>query len=696
VTKYLLNLFAFLQASAGHPGAPDETAARRTNPGFRPIRWILHRVNSMDSTRLTERSRPSPPSAGTRETADLRIDRAIHAAQDYLVRRQDPSGYWFAELIGDSMLESDYVMVMHFLGRVDENKQRRLLKYVLSQQNPDGGWSIYHGSPSNPDVTLKAYFALRLAGYTDDDPRIRKARRRIVDLGGIEATTSYTKFYLALFGQYDWEKLPAMIPEIALLPPHRLGFNLYRISSWTRTIVIPMLILYALRPRVEIPFSVHDLLIPYTPRPAPSLKKAFWHTVFRLADRVMCIYDRVHIKSLRRRALDRARRWMLERAMQPGGLGAIYPPMINTVLALKALGYGPDSPEMRKAVRDLADLEIADDGIMRVQPCFSAIWDTAWAVHVLARGGRVDSPAVQHGADWLLSKEVFTGGDWQVNCPGVEPAAWAFEFDNPVYPDTDDTAAVLMALHFAGRGRDPGFKKAVRWLEAMQNPDGGWGAFDRGVACEIFENIPWADHNALLDPSTVDLSGRIIEAFGYIGRRTDDPMVARAIDFLKRSQEPDGSWYGRWGVNYIYGTWQVLVGLRAVGQDMSEAWVRRAADWLVRVQNPDGGWGESCRSYDDIGFKAAGVCTPSQTAWGLLGLLAAGLTLLDAPVRRAVDHLLDTQRTGGSWDETENTGTGFPRVFYLVYTMYRDYFPLLALQMVRDAAAPRSGGKAAS
>jgi squalene-hopene/tetraprenyl-beta-curcumene cyclase len=323
---------------------------------------------------------------------------------------------------------------------------------------------------------------------------------------------------------------------------------------------------------------------------------------------------------------------------------------------------------------------------MRVQPCFSAVWDTAWAVHALARSGRAASPAVRRGTDWLLSKQVVTGGDWQIHNPGAEPAAWAFEHDNPVYPDTDDTAAVLMALHFANRRTAPGFAKALRWLESMQNSDGGWGAFDRNIDHELLEHLPWADHNALLDPSTVDLTGRIVECLGYLGRTTADPVVRRSLRFLKRSQEPDGSWFGRWGVNYVYGTWQVLVGLRAVGQNMQEAWVRRAADWLEAVQNEDGGWGETCRSYDEVGFKALGRSTPSQSAWGLLGLLAAGRPA-DAPaVRRATDYLLRTQRVIGGWDEDEHTGTGFPRVFYLVYTLYRDYFPLMALQAVREAS----------
>ncbi len=615
-----------------------------------------------------------------------RVEAALDAARSYLEGRQSPSGCWEAELLGDSTLGSDAVMLMHALGRVDAGRQSRFLAFVLNQQNPDGGWPIYHGGPSNRDATVKAYFALRLAGHDDSEPALARARRRILDLGGIEACNSYTKFYLALFGQYDWERLPTMLPEFMLLPPQSWGFNLYRVSAWTRTIIVPMLIIYGMRPRVEVPFSIHDLAVPYDP-PAPKTRKqAFWSGFFKLADRALNAYNRLHIRTLRKRALDAARRWMLERLRPAGGLGAIYPPMMNAIIALKCLGYRRESPEFARALREFENLEVRDGSEMRIQPCFSVVWDTAWAVHALARTGGPGAEAVRHGADWLLSKEIFTGGDWQVRNPGVEPAAWAFEFDNPIYPDTDDTSAVLMALFFADRQAEPGFEKALRWLLSMQNPDGGWGAFDRNIDIDVLNYIPWADHNALLDPSTADLTGRILELLGYLGYAPDRPAVRKGIDFLRRTQEPDGSWFGRWGVNYVYGTWQVLVGLRAAGQDMRADWIQKAARWLGRVQNADGGWGETCRSYDDPDCKGIGPSTPSQTAWGLLGLLAAGLPAADPAAVRAAEWLIRRQREDGGWDETEHTGTGFPRVFYLVYTMYRHYFPLLALHAFRAAA----------
>ena len=642
---------------------------------------------------------PDPRPVGD-AAGDPRLDAAIAAVERYLVSRQSAEGHWSAELVGDTTLESDAVMLMHFLGDVDATRQRRLLRYVLSRQNTDGGWPIYHGGPSDANATVKAYFALRLAGHDDAEEPVARARRRIVEFGGIEVCNSYTKFYLSMFGQYEWSRLPSMIPEIMLLPESRRFINLYWISAWTRTIVVPMLIIYALRPRVEIPFSVRDLLLPYAPPKAKSLKDLFWHRWFGLIDQAMRLYNHLPVRWLRRRALERARRWMLERMTVPGGLGAIYPPMLNSIIALRALGYPDDAPEMATALRQFRELEVEDGDVVRVQPCFSVVWDTAWAVKALARGGGAATAPVRRGADWLLEKEIFAGGDWQVNNPEGAPAAWAFEMDNPLFPDTDDTSAVLQALFFAGRSQEPGFTMALDWIGSMQNPDGGWGAFDRNVNLKILEYLPWADHNALLDPSTSDITGRILELYGHLGYREDAPFIRRAVRFLKGSQEPDGSWFGRWGVNYVHGTWQVLTGLRAIGHDMREDWVRRAVLWLTSVQQADGGWGESCRSYAEPETKGRGRTTPSQTAWGVLGLVAAGLPGTDEAIRRGVDHLIATQRPDGGWDETEQVGTGFPRVFYLEYTMYRHVFPMLALVAARDgvdtgAHPPRPRGTAA-
>jgi squalene-hopene/tetraprenyl-beta-curcumene cyclase len=617
---------------------------------------------------------------------DKNVERAIGNVQLNLVERQRPEHYWVGELIGDTTLESDYVTMMYFLDIVDTEKQRKLLNYVLSQQNEDGGWPIFNGGPSELNATIKAYFALRMAGHSEYEPRLRRAHEAILNMGGIEATNSYTKFYLAMFGQYEWEKLPAMIPEIILFPSW-FWFNIYEVSAWTRTIVVPMMIIYALRPSYDIDFSVRDLNVPFKHPKPDTAGKAFWQRYFKTADRLLHWYNRLPIKPLRRWAMHKAVNWMLERNKPPGGLGAIFPPMLNTMIALKALGYSKDSPEFQKALREFQELEVRDGDVIRMQPCHSSVWDTSWVVHSLARTGLKDHASVQKGAEWLQSKQVFSGGDWQIKNPGVEPAAWFFENDNAIYPDTDDTVAVLMALHFAGRDKDENFAKGVKWLLSMRNKDGGWGAFDRDNNKDLLNCVPWSDHNALLDPSTPDITGRILELLGYLGFTKEDRIVEKAIQYLRKNQEADGSWYGRWGVNYLYGTWQVLVGLNSVKQNMNRGWVKRAVEWLKSVQNPDGGWGESCRSYEDLKYKAVGPSTASQTAWGLLGLVAGRCSTKDPSVQRAVKYLIDTQNEAGGWDETEHTGTGFPRVFYLVYTMYRDYFPLLALHAYREALA---------
>jgi squalene-hopene/tetraprenyl-beta-curcumene cyclase len=656
----------------------------------RAVTEIRRRLNGNGRLDLLLRDRtPAPYRLPRIPRLDRDVDRAIGNAQLYLLSRQNAEHYWVGELIGDSTLESDYVMMMHLLGIVDADKQKKLLAYVLRQQNEDGGWPIFNGGPSDLNATIKAYFALGLAGYSEYDPRLRRARETILRLGGIEASNSYTKFYLAIFGQYEWEKLPAMIPEIMLFPTW-CWFNIYEVSAWTRTIVVPMMIIYALRPRIEVEFSLRELNVPFRhPRPETA-SKAFWQRYFKTADRLLHWYNHLPFKPLRSWAMHVAKSWMLERCKPPGGLGAIYPPMLNAIIALKCLGYSLDSPEMSKALAEFRELEVHDGDEIRIQPCFSSVWDTSWAVHALARSGLKDHPAVQKGADWLMKRQVFTGGDWQVKNPGIEPAAWYFENDNQIYPDTDDTSAVLMGLHFAGRGSDPNFVKGLKWMLSMRNRDGGWGAFDKDNDKELLNCVPWSDHNALLDPSTPDITGRILECLGYIGFTKEDKIVERAIDYIRRNQELDGSWYGRWGVNYIYGTWQVLVGLNAVRQNMNRGWVRRAVDWLKSVQNEDGGWGESCRSYEDLSQKAIGPSTPSQTSWGLLGLLAGRCSPKDPAVQRAVRYLISGQRDDGGWDESEHTGTGFPRVFYLVYTMYRHYFPLLALHAYREALA--SGG----
>ncbi len=633
------------------------------------------------------------PGPGPATAAADGLDAALGACRGWLIGAQAPEGYWVGELEGDTILESEYVLLMAFLGREGEPTCVRLCKYLHDKQRPDGGWAIYPGGPMDLSATVKAYFALKLVGMPLDHPTMARARELILRAGGAQACNSFTRFYLALLGQASYDECPSVPPELALLPP-RLGFSLYAMSAWTRTIVVPLSILSATRPVRELPpdRGIGELFrddLPRRPRRRTRWPVS-WTNFFLAVDRVLKWADRGLPASWRRPGLRAAHRWMLEHFEDSDGLGAIFPPMIYTVLALLSLGYERDSAPVRWALEKLDGLLIDEGDSVRVQPCLSPIWDTAIAAIALADGGLpAFHPAMRRAVRWLLDREVRTPGDWQKRRPGVEPGGWHFQFRNELYPDVDDTAMVILALRRAAMEGDAEAEAACRrgvdWLMAMQNRDGGWAAFDVDIDNEVLTKVPFADHNAMLDPSCADITARVVELMGMLGHRADHPVVARAIDYLRRTQEPQGCWYGRWGVNYIYGTWQVLLGLRAVDFPMDDPIAARAADWLESVQMPGGGWGESCRSYDDRSWMGRGEPTASQTAWAVLGLLAAGRPHSGA-VREGVRFLVDTQSPDGSWDEAPFTGTGFPGVFYLKYHLYRVYFPLMALARYRSAA----------
>jgi squalene-hopene/tetraprenyl-beta-curcumene cyclase len=611
----------------------------------------------------------------------------IERARRHLLALQAPDGHWVGELQGDTILESEYVLLMAFLGRERDAHVAKAARYILAQQLPDGGWNNYPDGPAELSVSVKAYCALKLAGQDADAPHMRRACDLIRRLGGAADCNSFTKFYLALLGQFPYHNCPAVPPEMMLLP--RWAYlSIYAMSSWTRTIVVPLSIFYAHKPVRRLPpeLGIAELFLapPDTPLwPHPPTRSWFtWTNFFLGLDQ---LFKRVEgwLGPLRRVALRRAVAWMKQHFADSDGLGAIFPPMIYTVICLKCLGEPDDSPEMRWALRQLEDLMIEEGDTLRLQPCFSPVWDTALTLKALADAGVTGShPASVRGVRWLLDREVRRPGDWSVSNPRVEPGGWFFEYHNGFYPDTDDTAMVLMALAKSGHAERaearPAVRRAVRWLLAMQNRDGGWAAFDRNINKQILTRVPFADHNAMLDPSCPDITARVLEALGHFGFRAGQRQVDRALAFLERTQEPDGCWLGRWGVNYIYGTWQVLEGLARVDHDLRAPMVRRAVAWLKQAQQADGAWGETCRSYDDPSLAGQGHPTASQTAWALLGLLAAGEA--DSPaVRAGIDWLLRTQRPDGSWHEDHFTGTGFPKVFYLKYHMYRLYFPLMAL-----------------
>lgn len=638
----------------------------------------------------TQRLQPvleSSSKPGLKERLRQAIDRTTH----YLLSIQKEPGYWVAELEADTTLESDYIFYLHILGKAERDRIAKLANTIRHEQLPDGGWNIYAGGPSELNATVKAYFALKLAGDSPEAPHMVAARKRALELGGLEATNSYTRFYFALCGKISWDLVPAMPPELILLP-NWFPINLYEMSSWTRGIVVPLTILYALKPEWRLPecASVHELFKD-PQRRIPSLQwdhhPFTWHNFFLVADRVFRLYESLPWKPFRSRALRRASRWLLEHLERSEGLGAIYPAMVNAIFALRALGYPADDPLTARERGFLQDFEIEEGDTIRLQPCLPPVWDTALTmVSLIEAGVAPHHPALVRSAQWLLSKQVLGPGDWQVKNPGTDPAGWAFEFRNDFYPDVDDSAFVLMALQPVAHP-DPArlkgaMKRGLEWIISMQNGDGGWGAFDKDNDCAVLTRVPFADHNAMIDPSTPDLTARALECLGRFGYSASHPAVRRAIEYLKKEQTPEGAWYGRWGVNYIYGTSGVLRALETVGFQNTE-FAQRALAWLRSVQNPDGGFGESIASYDDPSLKGKGQSTASQTAWGLIGLLAAG-SPSDPAALRAVNYLLDHQNEDGTWDETLWTGTGFPRVFYLKYHLYRINFPLYALARFRN------------
>ena len=628
-----------------------------------------------------------------------RVAAASDAARKYLLSLQESEeGYWCGELEADTTLESDYILLHALLGTGNPERIAKAAVYVLRHQNEDGGWPIYHGGPSNLSASVKAYFGLKLAGYRADHPALARARKKILELGGVREVNTFTKIYLCFFGQYDYDCVPAIPPEIVLFP-NWFWFNIYEISSWSRGILVPLSIAYAKKPFKKIPaeMGIDELFVGGREQNLKlrwSKKLVSWRNFFLLLDRMTHMFERVHVRPLRSLALRKAEQWVLERFEMCDGLAAIYPAMMNSIIALRCLGYSVDDPQFIRAMDEFESLGIEEATTFRMQPCKSPIWDTAYAIFALGQSGLPsDDPRMVAAADWLLKKQVTHRGDWCVKNPNASPGGWYFEFNNEFYPDVDDSAMVLLGLsqvdHPNPRYQRESAQRAIDWIFSMQCRNGGWASFDKDNDRMVFQYVPFADHNAMLDPPTVDITGRVLEMLAAYGYGRDDRRVRKAIDFVLREQEPDGSWFGRWGVNYIYGTACVLRGFEAMGVDNHEPYIQQAAKWLRMFQNPDGGWGETCGSYDDAATKGVGPSTPSQTAWAILGLLAAGDTRSES-VARGIAYLLRTQKKDGSWKESQYTGTGFPRVFYLAYHLYRIYFPLMALTAYAKTTAAES------
>ena len=617
-----------------------------------------------------------------------RVAVAVDAALKYLFSQQHEDGYWCGELEADATLEADYIILHTLLGTEKTDRIPKAANYILQHQNEDGGWSTYSGGATNLSASVKSYFGLKLAGYKSDHPALARAREKILELGGVTEVNTFTKLYLCFFGQYDYDAVPAIPPEIVLFP-NWFWFNIYEISSWSRAMLVPLSICYAKKPfkKISDEMGVEELFVGGRDKSRMHLhwdkKWVSWRNFFLVLDRTAHWFERVHVRPLRSVALRQAERWMLRRFEMSDGLAGIFPSIMNSVIALRVLGYSIDDPQVIRAMDEFEKLGIEEEDTFRMQPCVSPVWDTAYAMFALgASGVPANDPRMVKAADWILQKQVRTVGDWKVKNKKGEPGGWYFEFNNEFYPDVDDSAMVCLGLsqveHPNGRYQRESVQRAIDWMLSMQCKNGGWASFDKDNDRMVFQYVPFADHNAMLDPATVDITGRMLEMMASYGYDKNHPSVKKAISFVRKEQEPDGSWFGRWGVNYIYGTMLVLRGLEAIGVDHHEPYVQQAAEWLRMVQNPDGGWGESCDSYDDPNTKGQGPSTASQTAWAIMGLLAASDTRSDS-VARGIAYLLRIQKKDGSWTEEYYTGTGFPRVFYLMYHMYRQYFPLIAL-----------------
>lgn len=690
-------------------------------------------MNEQGTCEQSTKERGRAPALQDRDDLIAAAEHAIGRSTHWFTSQQHADGHWCAELEGDTILESEYVLLLAWLGEEKSEVARKAACYIRSKQQADGGWSQFPGGQLDISVSVKAYLALKLTGHDPDADYMQRARVAIRDHGGADAVNSFTRFYFALLGQISFEQCPAVPPEMVLLP-NWSPVNIYRISAWSRTIFVPLSIVWAHQPvrQIDDRCGIRELFLQepcnWPPLMSPGehsgLVAAAWRTFFRTVDSTMKLAERWRFRPLRRRALQAAETWMLERFEASDGLGAIFPPIVWSVVALRCLGYSVDSAEVQECLQQLNALIIEEDDMIRLQPCKSPVWDTAITLRALAATDSSPSDAMTRCADWLLSKEVRQSGDWHANVK-AEPAGWFFEYENAFYPDIDDTIMVMMGLREAHRscaagatglgvffgdrnsqGKDLASEKnsrpfsrhapsrqeridaacdrALQWILAMQNHDGGWGAFDKDNDLEFLCHVPFADHNAMIDPSTPDITARVLEALAQFDLSVGHPAVDRAVRYLRKTQEADGSWFGRWGVNYIYGTWQVVSGLARIGVPREDSMIQCGVQWLLDHQQPCGGWGESARSYDDPSLAGQGTVTASQTAWALLGLIDAGLESHRA-VRRGIQFLIDQQQADGTWHETEFTGTGFPRVFYLRYHMYPMYFPLLAIARWKQA-----------
>ena len=634
------------------------------------------------------------PHAALTAPADMLLDNVVHRARGALLRRQRPDGYWVFELEADAAIPAEYVLLEHFLDCIEPELESRIGAYLRATQGAHGGWPLFHDGAFNISTSVKAYFALKMIGDDPDAPHMHRAREAILAAGGADRTNVFTRAQLALYGELPWRAVPVMPVELVLLPKW-FPFHLDKVSYWSRTVIVPLTVLMALKPRARNPRNVHvpELFATPSEQVRGWIRGPFrsgWGHFFKHLDSVLRAVEPMFPAATRKRAIRWAVDFVTKRLNGEDGLGAIYPAMANTVMMFDTLGYPPDHRDAVIAWASVRKLLVVEEDRAYCQPCLSPVWDTGLAGHAVVETDGAANPAVERAAAWLRERQILdVTGDWAAARPKAPPGGWAFQYANPHYPDVDDTAVVGMLLHrhMQAGGGDPSHAEAIArardWIVGMQSRGGGWGAFDADNDKMYLNHIPFADHGALLDPPTSDVTARCVSFLAQIGMAVDDPVMARALAWLKREQEDDGSWFGRWGTNYIYGTWSVLCALNAAGVPAGDVAMRKAVGFLLATQREDGGWGENNESYGNAPRGHYHRSNPSQTAWALLGLMAAG-EAEEPAMARGIAWLASSQKPDGEWDEEPYTAVGFPRVLYLRYHGYRLIFPLLALARYRN------------
>jgi squalene-hopene/tetraprenyl-beta-curcumene cyclase len=640
-------------------------------------------------TRGTEAEGARPPEVGADRASALSGDlgevaaATLAKARDHLLGLQDPRGWWIGELETNVTMDAEDVLLRHFLGILTKTDAEETAVWIRSQQREDGTWANFYGGPGDLSTTVEAYVALKLAGDDPDAGHMKRAANWILSQGGVTATRVFTRIWLALSGLWDWDTLPVIPPEVIYLPSW-FPLNIYDWGCWARQTIVALAVVSAHRPSCPLPFAIDELHAKVPGLPPKADQKDPWSVAFNALDKALHKIEPKIPRRARRAALRRCTDWIIARQEADGCWGGIQPPWVYSIMALRLMGYGLDNPIVKKALDGLEGFTIREDGMRRLEACQSPVWDTVLSMTALEDAGlEPDHPALVRAAQWILDEEIRQPGDWQVRRPHTAPGGWAFEFENDNYADTDDTAEVVLALRRVDlkertAENRAAIRRGLRWLEGMQCKDGGWGAFDADNSRELVNKLPFCDFGAVIDPPSADVTAHIVEAFAAEGLAAET-ACRRGVTWLLKNQEPDGSWFGRWGANYLYGTGAVVPALIAAGVKPGKPQIRRAVAWLESVQNNDGGWGEDLRSYDDPGeWSGRGASTASQTAWALLALLAAG-ERGSAATERGLRWLARTQRPDGTWDEPYYTGTGFPRDFYLNYHLYRLAFPVSAL-----------------